>query len=118
MVETIAVELGVPEGAVWALAALWLALLAAQVWALVDLWRRQRVLWDRKWIWVLIILLLSNGIGVILYVALGRNVPQQVEDVRPDADSGARTSAARAAVDTLYGSSESTDPDPPGEDPA
>jgi hypothetical protein len=84
----------------------------------VDLWRRKRVLWDRKWIWVLIILFLSNGIGVILYVALGRNVPQQVEDVRHEPDSGARTSAARAAVDTLYGNSDSTGPDPSDEGPA
>jgi len=118
MIETIAVELGVPEAAVWALLGVWVVLLAAQVWALVDLWRRKRVLWDRKWIWVLIILLLSNGIGVILYAALGRNVPQQFEDVRPEPNDGARSDAATAAVDTLYGSPESSDSDPPEEGPA
>jgi hypothetical protein len=118
MIETIAVELGVPEGAVWALAALWVVVVVAQVWALVDLWRRPRVLWDRKWIWVLIILFLSNGIGVILYAAIGRNVPQQVEDVRPEPDSGARSDAARAAVETLYGDSGTTGSDPSEEGPA
>jgi hypothetical protein len=75
------------------------------------------VLWDRKWIWVLIILLLSNGIGVILYAALGRNVPQEVEDVRGPAEPSARGDAAKAAVDTLYGgpetdSSHSSEGDP------
>ena len=112
MIETIAAELGVPELAVWALLGFALIVLAAQVWALVDLWRRTRVLWDRKWIWVLIILLLSNGIGVILYAALGRNVPQEVEDVRPEADPGARRDVSRAAVDTLYGTPEAQTTDP------
>jgi hypothetical protein len=118
MIETIAVELGVPEGAVWAMATLGVILFAAQVWALVDLWRRKRVLWDRKWIWVLIILFLSNGIGVILYAAIGRNVPQEVEDVRPEPDAGSRSDAARAAVDTLYGSSEPSASDTSNKGPA
>jgi hypothetical protein len=103
MIESAATELGIPEGAVWALVVFTLVVLAAQVWALVDLYRRTRVLWDRKWIWVLIILLVSNGIGVILYAVLGRRVPQEVEDVRPDADAASRRDAAQSAVDVLYG---------------
>jgi hypothetical protein len=103
MIESAATELGIPEGAVWVLAVLALGVFAAQVWALVDLYRRKRVLWDRKWIWVLIIILVSNGIGVILYAVLGRNVPQEVEDVRPDGDAASRRDAAQSAVDVLYG---------------
>lgn len=39
--------------------------------ALVDLFRRERVLGNRKWVWALIILLIQY-IGPIVYFVLGR----------------------------------------------
>jgi hypothetical protein len=39
--------------------------------ALVDLFRRERVLGNRKWVWALIILFIQY-IGPILYFVLGR----------------------------------------------
>ncbi|GAB4273835.1 MAG: hypothetical protein Kow0056_01380 [Coriobacteriia bacterium] len=96
---------GVPEGAVWALLAFAALTLVLQLVALVDLARRRRVLWDRKWVWVLLILLLNNGIGALLWFVLGRRVPQD-DEVR----SAARASVAgrspdsmKRAVGILYG---------------
>ncbi len=39
--------------------------------ALVDLFRRERVLGDRKWIWALVILFIQY-IGPIVYFVIGR----------------------------------------------
>lgn len=39
--------------------------------ALVDLFRRERVLGNRKWVWALVILFIQY-IGPILYFVLGR----------------------------------------------
>ncbi|NLG66997.1 MAG: hypothetical protein GX536_04705 [Actinobacteria bacterium] len=58
------------------LGAILLPLLAIQlslmIWALVDLVRRERVRGGSKLVWVLVILLL-NFIGPILYLVWGRN---------------------------------------------
>jgi choline-glycine betaine transporter len=45
--------------------------LLLQIWAIVDLMRRDSVLWGRKWVWLLII---AGGafLGAILYFAFGR----------------------------------------------
>jgi drug/metabolite transporter (DMT)-like permease len=104
MIEEISEVLGgIPAGAVWALLAVSVAVLFFQVAALIDLARRERVLWDRKWVWALIILLVSNGIGALLYFVLGRRVPEQVDlPVAHQAKTG-DGEAARTAVDILYG---------------
>jgi len=46
--------------------------LSLMIWALVDLVRRERVRGGSKLVWVLVILLL-NFIGPILYLVWGRN---------------------------------------------
>jgi hypothetical protein len=45
--------------------------LAVQIWALVDLVRRERVAKLPKWLWAVLIVLL-NLLGPILYFLLGR----------------------------------------------
>ena len=75
--------------------------LSLQVFALVDLVRRDNVRGGKKWVWALVIAF-GNLIGAIVYLAVGRH---------PDVDvaaggSGASTAgseSAQRAVDTLYG---------------
>ena len=73
--------------------------LAAQVYALVDLGKRDAVRGGRKWVWALVIAL-GNLPGAIAYLAAGR-VPATVDistaASRPSGD------AARRAVEELYG---------------
>jgi drug/metabolite transporter (DMT)-like permease len=73
---------------------------ATQVYALVDLARRDEVFGGRKWVWALIIVL-GNLLGAIGYLAGGRVTP-----AIDDSGSGANTAggaATRRAVDSLYG---------------
>jgi uncharacterized membrane protein len=76
--------------------------LAVQLYALADLARRDRVRGDRKWLWVLVIVL-GNLVGAIIYLAIG---PAPGEVDIPAGGSAASTAggeAARHAVDALYG---------------
>jgi len=76
--------------------------LALQIYAVVDLVRRDRVRGDRKWVWALVIAF-GNLVGAIVYLAVGR-APEQVDI--PASTSGASTAggeAARRAVESLYG---------------
>lgn len=75
--------------------------LALQAWALIDLARRRTVRFDKKWIWIAVILVLSNaGIGAIAYLAWGRRVPESVDMV----DTGRADEAKRveSALSSLY----------------
>lgn len=104
MFESIADALSVSLAVVYALLGLLVIQIAVQVWALVDLARRRRVRFEKKWIWALVIIFLGNTfIGPIIYAAVGRNVPQELveEDRTTAATDGERTNRA---VDTLYGS--------------
>ena len=74
--------------------------LATQVYALVDLARRDQVFGGRKWLWALIIVL-GNLMGAIGYLVAGR-LPTPV-DVSGSSASTAGGEAARRAVDSLYG---------------
>jgi len=103
MIDWVSTELSISEGVVWAFFVLTAVSLVLQVWALIDLSRRKKVLWNRKWIWVLIILLVNNAFGVLLWAVLGRRVPQgDVLDASRD-DDGPSASRTQAAVDALYG---------------
>ncbi|MBE0416224.1 MAG: PLDc_N domain-containing protein [Coriobacteriia bacterium] len=106
MVESIADALSVSTTVIWGLFVLLTVQVAVQFWALVDLARRPRVRFGMKWIWALVIIFLGNSfIGPILYVAIGRNVPEEIDvKVSPSrTTSGERT---RRAVDALYGDGE------------
>ena len=107
MIESIAEALEVSTAVVWGLGGLLALQLLVTVIALVDLARRPRVRFEKKWLWALIIIVLGNSfLGPILYVAIGRNVPEEVDVTAPPAgaSTGERT---RRAVDTLYGEGES-----------
>jgi hypothetical protein len=75
--------------------------LATQVYALVDLARRDAVRGGRKWMWALVIVL-GNVLGAIGYLVAGRPAP--AVDVSGSGASTAGDQAARRAVDVLYGS--------------
>jgi hypothetical protein len=94
--------LGVSTGVAAILLGVIVAQVATQVYALIDLARRDAVRGDRKWVWALVIAL-GNLPGAIAYLAAGR-MPPAVNVTR--AGSGASTAggdAAKRAVDALYG---------------
>jgi hypothetical protein len=101
---------GVPPAAVWGLLAFAGVTLAVQIVALIDLARRDRVLWDRKWVWALIIILINNAVGAILWFVLGRRVPQDASPVEHVSDPAAGGSVDRA-VELLYGEDDPTSGD-------
>ena len=74
--------------------------LTTQVYALVDLARRDEVFGGRKWVWALIIVV-GNLVGAIGYLAGGRPAPAL--DGSGSGASPAGGTAARRAVDSLYG---------------
>ena len=86
-------------------AALVLALIvvqvATQVFALVDLARRDAVRSAPKWLWALVITF-GNLVGAIAYLVVGRKPPDEV-DLPGAGGTEAGSEAARRAVDALYG---------------
>lgn len=78
------------------------AQVATQVYALVNLARRDTVRGGRKWVWALVIAF-GNLPGAIAYLVAGR--PEPEADVsRVGSGASARGGdAARRAVDALYG---------------
>jgi hypothetical protein len=103
MFESIADALSVSLAVVYALLGLLVVQVAVQVWALVDLARRRRVRFEKKWVWAVIIIFLGNTfIGPIIYAAFGRSVPQEVVEEDRTAPATDRDRTTRA-VDTLYG---------------
>lgn len=99
---------GVSDLVVYALLLLAVVQLGVQIWALVDLTRRDNVAGGRKWVWAAVILLLSNlALGAILYFLVGRTKNQTMVDADvPQIQSGDRTARA---VDALYGPSDGSD---------
>jgi ABC-2 type transport system ATP-binding protein len=95
--------LNLPVPVVVVLIVLSLAQIALQIAALIDLARRDQVAFNRKWVWVLIILFVSTGIGAILYFAVGRQ-PQVTADADDSiAGQPEAVDRARRAVELLYG---------------
>jgi ABC-2 type transport system ATP-binding protein len=66
---------------------------------IIDIVRRPAVLGDRKWLWIVLVILFALP-GSIIYLAIGR-VPPPVKESRDDADADARP-RADAAADALY----------------
>jgi hypothetical protein len=97
-------RLGVPEWQVVGLGCLIVAQTALLLYALVDLARRKEVNGGRKWVWLLIILLM-NLVGPIIYLAVGRNVPPRVDEPVPtvnDEQPRSRDERIRRGVDALF----------------
>ena len=104
MLDSLARHLGISPGLVVTLLLLIAVQLAAQVYALVDLTRRDAVRGGRKWVWALVVAL-GNLPGVIAYLAAGRTTsPAEVAG-----ESGAKTAGeqtVRRAIDAVYGPSD------------
>lgn len=83
-----------------------LAEVALDIVALVDLYRRPvaQVTFGLKWVWVILIVLV-NLIGAVLYLAIGRHRPPQADVGQP---STQRPDAAGIA-DALYGPRDDTE---------
>ena len=95
--------LSLPAPVLIALGVLVLVQISLQVYGLFDLARRERVAALPKWAWALIIVL-GELIGVILYLAVGRNVPTQAQDpLRAVAAAPPAEDRADRAADVLYG---------------
>ncbi len=90
-----------PTPAIVALGLLLVVQIVLEVWAVIDILRRpvEQITGGKKWAWLLIVLLV-NLIGAIVYFVAGRK-PVQLADSAGASMSG--TSAERA-VDALYGS--------------
>jgi hypothetical protein len=97
----------IPLWALIILGVLAVAEIALDVVALVDLFRRpvSQVALGNKWVWVVIIILI-NLVGAILYLAIGRKpVPLSEPSGPPSTPRGNPESVA----DALYGSRDDTD---------
>ena len=75
--------------------------------ALVDLYRRpvKQVVLGNKWIWVVIVLLV-NTLGAIIYLVAGRKPAAIAENAR----TASPTARIENIADTLYGPRDDTDP--------
>ena len=110
MLQEIADTLNVPVAAVIVLGIVVVVQVALQLYSLIDLVRREHVTWGRKWLWALIILFVSSGIGAVLYLAVGRQSPPATDAETPPSGNETETaSRAQAAVDLLYGPSEGSE---------
>ncbi len=99
MIDSLSEQLGLSTPIIVGLIVLVVAQLILQVVALVDLIRRKRVAHIPKWAWALVILMVSNGIGSIVYLAAGRNAPEDITDALAPEPVDDR---AALAVDLLY----------------
>ncbi len=102
--DALAERLEVSEAAATGIALLVVIQFVLMIYALLDLYRRDTVAGDNKWLWLLIIVL-ANLIGPVIYLAVGRNAPSAVDDV-PESEQGqvvSRDERIRAGVDSLYG---------------
>ena len=100
MLSDLADKLGVSESAAVAIAVLLVVQVALQLAAIVDLVRRPNAaVKPNKYVWILVILL-ANLLGPILYFAIGRQSVETVEE--PVAETPA-ASRAQTAADLLYG---------------
>lgn len=89
-----------PSGALVAAIVLGLVELALAVFCIIDIVRRPAVLGGRKWVWVILVIVF-NLIGSIIYLAVGR-VPPPAAEPAGNGDLSAR-SRTQAAADLLYG---------------
>ena len=102
MSAAIADSVTISGGALVALVVLGIVELGLVIYCIVDIVRRPAVAGGHKWVWIVIVVLF-NLIGSIIYLAVGRAQPEAAE-VRadPEPETAARGRAA-AAADLLYG---------------
>lgn len=93
-----------PEWALPAIIVLGAVQLAVEIYALVVLFRtpEERVVFKKRWPWVLIILLV-NLVGAIVFLAAGRTAPVAIDPLAGPRSDAPPASPAGRAVDVLYG---------------
>lgn len=81
--------------------------LALEIYALVVLFRtpEERVIFQKRWPWVLIILGI-NLIGAIIFLAAGRTAPVAIDPLAGPLPDAPRATRAERAVDVLYGAAD------------
>lgn len=99
MLAPLAAESSLSGGALAAVVVILLIELVLVVVSLIDIIRRPAVLGGHKWVWVVVVLVF-NLIGPIIYLAIGRVAPP-AQEVPLDAD--ATRDRAAGAADLLYG---------------
>jgi hypothetical protein len=99
MLEWLAQELEISTRLAAVIVALIAVQLTLQVYALVDLARRDAVRSAPRWLWAVIILG-GNLIGAIVYLVIGRHPEKELAGPGASAEGG---DVSRRAVDTLYG---------------
>jgi ABC-2 type transport system ATP-binding protein len=102
-------QISVSGGVLAALVVACIAVLALDVYCIVDIVRRPAVLGGRKWVWILVICLFDL-VGPIFYLAFGRS---QAPSPEPQAQNMAPRDRAAATADLLYGP-QAPPPSPPG----
>ncbi len=95
---TIAEQVSISSSVTVILIVFGLAVLALDVFCIVDIIRRPSVQGGRKWVWILVVCLFEL-LGPIIYLAVGRG---QAPAPEPAQNPAARDRAA-AAADLLYG---------------
>ncbi len=108
MLTDLADTLGVSESVIMLLGLVIVAQLAVEIAALVSLARRkpEAVLWKKRWLWLIIILFVGNGLGAILYFVVGREDPPVAQEVEARHDVSAK---AGDVADLLYGPADEQD---------
>ena len=102
MLDWLARRLEVSSGVAAALIVLAVVQLGLQLYALVDVAKRDAVRGGNKWVWALVIAL--GGLpGAIAYIAAGRASPTEVPSSAAAGAKAAGDETVRHAVDTLYG---------------
>ena len=102
---------GVPVWVLVVLGVLAVVQITLDVIALLDLYRRptEQVVLGNKWIWVVIVLLV-NTVGAILYLVAGRKPAVIAENAAPSASPSESPSArVESIADALYGPRDDTD---------
>jgi ABC-2 type transport system ATP-binding protein len=112
LVAPLAANASLPPGALVAAIVLGIIEVALAAFCIIDIVRRPSVLGDRKWLWIVLVVLFTLP-GSIIYLAVGR-VPAPVTETRDDADARPR---AGAAADALYSPAAET-PGPADGEPA
>lgn len=91
----------IPPAGLVAIAVLAVFTIVMYVISLRDLYLRpaEQVVGGRKWVWLLVILLINSGLGAIVYLVAGRK-PAPAAEVAPQVPASER---AAVAADSLYG---------------
>jgi hypothetical protein len=113
---TVCAAVHLPTAAIVVVVVLGAVQFALFIWALIDLIRRPRPALLPRWAW-LVIIILVEFLGSIVYLAVGRGEPP-VTDAPPGGGIGSAgeldESRAQRAVDMLYGTSQRSQAERPG----